>query len=261
MMRTMPKLVMFDLDGTLTVSKAPITEEMAGLLAALMARTKVAIVSGGALPQYLSQVVARLPAGADLGNLYILPTSGAALYEWTGGHDTAAEASWRKIYKERISEGDARKIEVAAKEGAEQTGLIDFTAPSWGERIEYRGSQVTLSALGQNAPPVEKEKWDPDKAKRLRVRAEIQKRLPQGYQASMGGATSIDITKRGIDKSYGIHQLCRRLGIPEREAVYIGDQLVAGGNDEAAFATDIQTRPVAALADTIALIRGLLASA
>lgn len=248
---TVPKLVMFDLDGTLTVSKAPLSDEMAGLLAELMARTKVAVVSGGALPQYLVQVVARLPEGANLGNLFILPTSGSALYEYKDGE-------WDKVYEERIPEEDAKKIGAAAREGAEATGLIDFAAPAWGERIEYRGSQVTLSALGQGAPAGEKAAWDPDKSKRLSIRDEIQKRLPEGYAAAMGGLTSIDITKDGIDKAYGIRKLCERLAIPESEAVYVGDQLVPGGNDEAAFRTGIKTHAVAVLSDTETFIRSLL---
>ena len=250
----MPKLVMFDLDGTLTVSKQPLTGEMAGLLATLLERTKVAVVSGGALPQYLSQVVARLPEGANLANLYILPTSGSALYEYRN-------TDWSKIYEEHIPEEDAKKIEAAARSGAEATGLVDFSAPAWGQRIEYRGSQVTLSALGQQAPPGEKAKWDPDKSKRLTIREEIQKRLPEGYSAAMGGATSIDITKTGVDKAYGIHQLCERLHLAESDALYVGDQLVEGGNDEAVFRTDAVTHPVSSLEDTETLIRGLLAGA
>jgi len=255
----MPKLVMFDLDGTLTVSKQPLTSEMAGLLTKLLAETRVAIVSGGALPQYLTQVVARLPTDANLANLYILPTSGSALYEYKNSDpSTKLSAGWSKVYEERIPEADAKKIETAAREGAEATGLIDFSTPSWGERIEYRGSQVTLSALGQEAPPEEKAKWDPDKSKRLKIREEIAKRLPPGYSAAMGGATSIDITKTGIDKGYGIHQLCERLHIAESDALYVGDQLVAGGNDEAVFRTATATHAVASLEDTEAFIRDLL---
>ncbi len=76
----MNPLVIFDLDGTLAESKQPLTKEMALLLANLLSSTKVAIVSGGALPQFLTQIVAQLPLDANLPNLYLLPTSGAALY-------------------------------------------------------------------------------------------------------------------------------------------------------------------------------------
>ena len=61
----MTKLVIFDLDGTLAESKQPITSEMAHLLARLLEHKKVAVISGGALPQFLSQIVAQLPRDAQ----------------------------------------------------------------------------------------------------------------------------------------------------------------------------------------------------
>src|SRR3989344_8983282 len=75
MMRAMPKLIFFDLDGTLAVSKSNLTQEMAGLVAELLERTRVAVVSGGALPQFLEQVVEQLPLDANYLHLYLLPTS------------------------------------------------------------------------------------------------------------------------------------------------------------------------------------------
>ena len=78
----MTKLIIFDLDGTLAESKQPLTDEMAALVARLLAATRVAVISGGALSQFLKQVVAMLPVDANLANLYLLPTSGAALYEF-----------------------------------------------------------------------------------------------------------------------------------------------------------------------------------
>ena len=59
------KLIIFDLDGTLTESKQPLTGEMAALVAKLLAVKKVAVASGGALPQFLKQVFARLPTDAN----------------------------------------------------------------------------------------------------------------------------------------------------------------------------------------------------
>ena len=60
----MKSLLAFDLDGTLAESKSAIDAEMGADLAALLAVAKVAIISGGAWPQFTKQVVERLPAGA-----------------------------------------------------------------------------------------------------------------------------------------------------------------------------------------------------
>ena len=249
---TMPALVIFDLDGTLTESKRPLSDEMAHLFTQLLARTRVAIISGGALPQFLTQVTARLPGDAHVEHLYLLPTSGAALYEWDNG-------GWDKIYEERIPEHEASAIAALMLQAAKETGTIDFSEPAWGERIEYRGAQLSLSALGQQAPLAEKKAWDPDKTKRRVLRAAIAARLPADFSAAMGGMTTIDVTKKGIDKAYGIRQLCKRLKLEETNVLYIGDELAAGGNDEAVFTTHAQVHPVSAPADTERVILSLLA--
>jgi len=246
----MQKLIIFDLDGTLTESKQPLTIEMALLLMKLLAETKVAIVSGGALHQFLKQVVAHLPSETNFTNLYLLPTSGAALYEFSNG-------GWNKIYEERLSEKEAHTIEAAMREAAEQTGLINFAEQAWGERIEYRGGQVTISALGQEAPIAEKKAWDPDHAKRHMLQAAIAARLPE-FSVGMGGATTIDVTKRDIDKAYGVRQLCKRIGIVESEVLYVGDELIAGGNDEAVFKTEAAVKGVTSPVETTRLIKELL---
>ncbi len=249
----MTKLIIFDLDGTLVESKQPLTEHMAALFAQLLAVTRVAVISGGALPQFMKQVIAPLPDEANLSHLSLLPTSGAAFYEYHAGE-------WKKIYEERLSEKEVHTIETAMREAAKETGLIDFSTKAWGERIEYRGGQITLSALGQQAPLVEKKEWDPTHTKRHALQANIAARLPE-FSVGIGGATSIDVTKRGIDKAYGIHKLCDRLGIAESEALYVGDELVKGGNDEAVYKTDIQTKSVNNPAETVKLIESFLTTA
>ena len=245
-----PKLIIFDLDGTLAESKQPLTDEMATLVAKLFAVTKVAVISGGAFSQFLKQVVAQLPVDANLSRLYILPTSGAALYEFQND-------DWKKVYEERLSEKEKDTIEEAMHAAAAETGLIDFSKPVYGERIEYRGGQVTMSALGQQAPLDEKKKWDPTHAKRHALQEAIAKRLP-GFSVGIGGITSIDVAKRGVDKAYGIHQLCERLGIKESEALYVGDELESSGNDEAVYKTAVQTKVVATPAETMHFIESLL---
>ncbi len=254
-----PSLIFFDLDGTLAESKQPISPEMAVRLCRLLEHTRVAIISGGALSQFLKQVVSLLPVDTNLAHLYLLPTSGAALYEFQGDAlSTPLGESWKKIYEERLSEKDKDVIEEALHAAAEETGLIDFSQPVWGERIEYRGGQVTLSALGQQAPIAEKKKWDPDHAKRHALQESIARRLPK-FSVGIGGATSIDVTKRGVDKAYGLRKLCERLGIPESDALYVGDELESGGNDEAVYKTDVPTRAVRNPAETARLIESLLA--
>lgn len=247
-----PPLIIFDLDNTLADSKQPIESKMAHLLAQLLHKTRVGVISGGAMPQFLSQIVAQLPNDANFKNLYLLPTSGAVLYEYQS-------AGWIKIYEERLTDDESRAIEAAMNEAVSETGVINLSTPAHGERIELRGSQVTLSTLGQQAPLAEKLAWDPDRSKRELLRSAIARRLPD-FLVKIGGKTSIDVTKVGIDKAYGVRKLCEHIDVPEKDTLYVGDELGPGGNDEAVCSTEAKTQSVKDPIETTHFIEKLLES-
>ncbi|MGB6885392.1 MAG: HAD hydrolase family protein, partial [Candidatus Acidiferrum sp.] len=128
----------------------------------------------------------------------------------------------------------------------------------WGEAIEDRGSQITFSALGQQAPLKEKEKWDPDYAKRKQIKAILDPLIP-GFSVRMGGTTSIDITKPGIDKAYGIRKLRDVLGISLKEMIFIGDALFPGGNDYPAEEAGVVSIPVRGPSETKPVTKAIIA--
>jgi len=217
----MKTLVAFDLDGTLAPSKAAIDAETAALLAALLGVVRVAIISGAAWHQFESQVLAYLPPGAPLERLSLLPTCGTQFYQHSAG-------AWRKLYADDLSKAQQREIIDALGKAVASSGFE--AAKTWGERIENRESQITFSALGQEAPLVEKERWDPDFAKRQKIKALLDVALPE-FSVRLGGSTSIDVTKPGIDKAYGIGKLRDILGVATGDMIYVGDALFPGGND------------------------------
>ena len=96
--------------------------------------------------------------------------------------------------------------------------------------IEDRDSQITFSALGQKAPLEEKKKWDPDFKKREKIK-EILKPLIPAFSIQLGGSTSIDVTRPGIDKAYGVKKLQEILGIAIQDMIFVGDAIFPGGND------------------------------
>jgi phosphomannomutase len=224
----MKKLIVFDLDGTLAPSKTTIDVEMATLFTALLAVVKVAIISGGSWDQFETQVIARLPEDARLGNLSILPTSGTIFYQYKDG--------WQKLYSEDLSDAQKQTIIAALNAAVASSGFA--ATKTWGETIEDRGSQITYSALGQQAPLDEKSKWDPDFAKRQKIKALLDVALPD-FSVRLGGTTSIDVTLPGIDKAYGIYKLRDILGITVAEMIYVGDALFPGGNDYPARSTGV----------------------
>ena len=133
-----------------------------------------------------------------------------------------------KLYAEDFTSEEKEKIISALKKAIEQSGLK--AEKVWGEVIEDRGSQITFSALGQQAPLEEKKKWDPDFTKRKKMKAILDPLIPE-FSVQLGGSTSIDVTKPGIDKAYGIRKLRDILGIALEEMIFIGDALFPGGND------------------------------
>ena len=230
----MKSLIVFDLDGTLAPSKSAIDGEMSGLLGALLQVVKVAVISGGDWSQFQTQLIANLPQGAPLQNLSMLPTNGTRFYRYDG--------SWEKLYSEDLSDAQKQKIIAALNAAVAASGFA--AAKTWGETIEDRESQITYSALGQQAPLDEKSKWDTDFAKRQKIKALLDVSLPD-FSVRLGGTTSVDVTLPGIDKAYGIGKLRDVLGIPIAQMLYVGDALFPGGNDypvRGTGATCIQVR-------------------
>ena len=219
----MKTLIIFDLDGTIAESKSALDAEMSELLRGLLSVVKVAVISGGDWPQFERQLIAMLTPDANLSNLSLLPTCGTKFYKFT--------SKWERLYSEDFTADEKKKIVGSLQEAL---GFLHLRQERvWGEQIEDRGSQVTLSALGQQAPLEEKKKWDPDFAKRRRIKALLDDLLP-GFSVRLGGTTSVDVTKPGIDKGYGIRKLRAILGVPIEEMLFVGDALFPGGNDYAA---------------------------
>ena len=216
----MKSLVVFDLDGTLAASKASLDAEMAALLGRLLGIVKVAVISGGAWSQFEKQVLAFLPHDDRLKSLSMLPTCGTKFYRFDG--------DWKKLYSENFSAADAKKIIGALDRAVDRCGYR--AEKHWGDLIEDRGSQITFSALGQEAPLAEKAKWDPDFAKRQKIEAILEPMIP-GFSIRLGGATSIDVTRPGIDKAYGIRKLKETLDVSIAEMIFVGDAIFPGGND------------------------------
>jgi phosphomannomutase len=241
-------LIVFDLDGTLAQSKAALDDEMAGLLRDLLSVIKVAIISGGDFPQFEKQVLGHLPSGTKLTNLFILPTSGTKFFTYDG--------EWRQLYADDLGDDEKKRIESALEKAVSDSGLQP--TETWGERIEDRGTQITYSALGQQAPLEAKSQWDPDFAKRKQIKAILDKMLPD-FSVRLGGTTSIDVTRPGIDKGYGIHKLQAVLGIPIEKMLFVGDAIFPGGNDYAAKEAGVDTIQVRDPDETKRVIEAIVA--
>jgi phosphomannomutase len=244
------RLVAFDLDDTLAPSKSPIDPRIGELLVRLLDVGQVCIISGGQFGQFEEQVTKRLPiSDGRLGGLHLMPTCGTRYYRFEDG-------GWRMVYTEDLTDAEKEGAIAALRSEAQRLGL--WESQTWGEIVEDRGSQITFSALGQEAPVDAKRAWDPTGEKKDVLREAVQALLPD-LEVRSGGSTSIDITRRGIDKAYGMQRLAELTGIPLDRMLFIGDRLDPTGNDYPVKALGVDCEAVEGWEDTAALLERYLA--
>jgi HAD superfamily hydrolase (TIGR01484 family) len=246
------RLVAFDLDDTLAPSKTAITPRMAELLVRLLGTVEVCVISGGQFGQFESQLIANLPLDHPdaLTRMHLMPTCGTQYYLFR-------EGGWQQQYAEILT--DEQKAAALAAVESEAKRLGYWESSTWGPILEDRGSQITFSALGQAAPVEAKKAWDPTGEKKNALRAAVQQHLPD-LEVRSGGSTSVDITRRGIDKAYGMRKLAELTGIGFDEMVFVGDRLDPDGNDFPVVALGIPTHAVEGWEDTAEFVEGFLAA-
>lgn len=234
------ELIVFDLDGTLTESKAYLKPEMSRLMVKLLEKKRVAIIGGGKYELFKKQFTAPFDCPKELlRNLFLFPTTATAFYRYQ-------KNSWKKVYRLELSKRDRERIKKAFAKVFEAVGYV-HPEKIYGKVIEDRGTQITFSALGQEIVAMLGEKegvrlkgeWKKkNTALKLKMAKMLQTLLPD-LEIHSAGYTSIDVTKKGIDKAYGVKQIEKHLGVPVRKMIFVGDALYPGGNDYAAKKTGI----------------------
>ena len=245
------KIVVFDLDGTLAESKSRVTPAMTDALKRLSAKYDVAVVSGGAWPQFESQLLFNLNLTPDEARkFHMFPTSGTSFWN---NHDGTG---WSRVYSEELSPEEAKKIIAAFRKVLDDPG-VKMPTRFWGDQLENRGTQITFSAMGQLAPVDEKKKWDPKFSKRLILIEKLIQLIPE-FDIRAGGSTSIDVTHKGIDKRYAIAQIEKYLGFTKGDMLFIGDAIFPGGNDYAVHEAGVKCIETSGPEHTLQIIEEIL---
>jgi HAD superfamily hydrolase (TIGR01484 family) len=250
------KLIAFDLDGTLAPSKSHFHDRMVSMFDRLLEKYQVCVISGGKYELFQRQFLTQITSDPDLlQRLHLMPTSGTRYYRFEDGQ-------WVEKYAENFSETDKKKIIKALEEGMEESGYK--TEKTYGETIEDRDSQITLSILGQEivAELGEegvriKEEWDPDASKKHKIRDIVAPKIPD-FEVRAAGATSIDVTKPGIDKAYGMQKLMEATKLKKEDILFMGDRIEPGGNDYAVEEFGIDCIKVRSWHDTAYVIEGIV---
>lgn len=250
-------LIVFDVDGTLAPSKSVMDSGMVDVFKQLLAVKKVAVISGAKYEIMRMQLSGGLKAPKSLlKNLFMFPTTATTFYRFN--------KAWKRVYALNLTQVEVKKIKNTFERVFKEIG---YRHPKkvYGEIIENRGTQVSFSVFGQDIVKVlgkkgirAKEQWKnkhtPVKMKIARL---VAKYLPE-LEVRAAGFTTIDITKKGIDKAYGLKQIKKHLGIPIKDMLFIGDAIFPGGNDYAVVKTGVDYIQVKDPEETKKIIRALI---
>ena len=214
------KLITFDSDGTIQLTKSKIDSEMIGLLDALAMKFKVNVISGTGI-DYLKPNVLDLLKPNE--NITVSPTCGTRFVVLKDGQ-------YVELYKESLSESEIKTIMEAFAYAIDKAK--HNPSQIWGELVENRETQVTFSALGQKAPSEAKLAFDPDLTKRKLIASYLREKISDDhFDIKIAGTTSVDITRKGINKAYGVRKLAEYYKITLDEILFVGDRLDEIGND------------------------------
>lgn len=274
----MKEVLSFDVDQTLNIAKTPIPDEIAKLLVKCIEKGfEICPISGQKFDQFLIQIVnPLLRNGAtpeDLEHLHLFVAQGTQYYHygkdktWKKGPFSVTttdhkspynEKNWHLVYDFPLENEEVEKITTALETAAKELGFWEEDKLKKGDEIiENRLSQVTFSALGQTAGTKEKYAWDPDCKKREKIVKKAKKLAPE-FDFEIGGTTSINAIRPGMNKKFGMDHLMDELNVTEDEILYFGDMTQPGGNDYPVVEMGIETITVHSHEDTAYALRGIL---
>ena len=218
------KLIVFDLDGTLTQHKQPLSAANKAVLDTLRQRYEIIMAGGGNCKRIYNQM-GQYPI-TILGNY--------------GMEESQVIDGEFKMVREETSPVDRKFFDKKTAELRKKYGYTEYK----GDSNEYHQSgMVTFALLGTKADPADKLAFDPDRRRRRPLYPVVKEAFPQ-YTVFLGGSSSFDIVPRPYDKLYALERYCARHGFAREEVVFFGDDYLEGGNDRQVYESDIAFVPV-----------------
>src|SRR3989338_6768502 len=212
-------IIVADVDETICESCQEISPEMAQKINSLIkAGYQFAFISGTPIKE-----LKRMISGKLTEKHHLLGNNGT-------NYVACSKQEFSEVYNYPFTSEEKQEIMAAFEKLIKTENLISLTTAE--DQLQDRGSQITLSILGRNAPTALKAQYDPNGKIRTRFIECLQKYLrPENYDLKIGGTTSIDVTRRGHDKAWGMKQFLVHNNFSLSEVVFFGDKIYHYGND------------------------------
>lgn len=213
-----PRLMAFDLDGTLAQHKTPLEEKNRSVLERLSRKCRLVMVGAGTCPRIFNQL-GRFP-------IDIIGNYGMQYAEY--------DAQKGDIDIKRSESAPVDREEALRRAAAirEKFGLHDFA----GDTLEFHPTgMITFPVLGTAAQLADKLAYDPDRAKR-RAMYDYVCGVFYDYRVMIGGSSSFDIVPGRYGKYNALMRYLEEQGLSKEDVVYCGDDYEPGGNDHEVYA-------------------------
>ena len=231
-------VVLFDLDGTLTLPRELLEWSLVPVLRKVSRVADIGIVSGSPF-SYIDQQAAcawnsiASPAAA---NFTIMPCNGTQVFRWSMQSGKFVQEYGLDFKMHLRTNGDGLEyhklitiiLELQLQFIADHKEFTSLT----GNFVSYRNSMINWSLVGRDANAIERAAFAKLDNKK-KVRQKLSEALRAGLDGielhdmefALGGTTSIDIYPKGWDKTHALKHF------PRRSIWFVGDRCQAGGND------------------------------
>lgn len=207
----MKRLICFDLDGTLSQHKTPITQEVRTMLDRLSEKYKIMMVGAGNAPRIWNQM-GQYPIDI-IGNY--------------GMQEAVVKDGQLCIVREDTVVPDKEMFLEKCAYLREKYGYTQY----YGDSVEFHpAGMVTFCLLGTPAPIDEKIAFDPTREKRRVLYPEVLELFPE-HSVYIGGSSSFDFTPKKYNKYDAIMKYAAENGYSKEEILYVGDDFEDGGGD------------------------------
>lgn len=228
-MKIKPAALLFDMDGTLTDARQPITDDVIKVLQSVNPSIKKHLVTGSDM----SKIEEQIPVDIML-SLFERVYSCNGTRVWNCNLDMDDET--RAIEPELIHKTTLRDFYSEADLNHIINVLLSIAAKTHtkiktGTFVEWRESQINFSVIGRNCTSDQRLdyiKWDQKSGEREKIVENLRQEFKGwGLSFRLGGQISIDITREGWDKSYAFKNMKET---PD-QCIFFGDKICKDGND------------------------------